>query len=106
MLTLLVPVDGSPGSNRAVNWVIKLYRDVTPVWIHLLHVLTPGDPNAVELVSRHASSYEEQASDESALSSARALLDRAGTLQERGENRLCALVDGRVWAGPFNATES
>jgi len=85
MLTLLVPVDGSPGSDRAVELVIKLHRDVTPVRIRLLHVLPPNDGIAVDstrpLVGPDKNPLigpdEEPADGKLALSSARALLDRA-----------------------------
>ena len=72
MLTLLVPVDGSPASDRAVALVIKLYRDVAPVRIRLLHVLTPDDGIAVDFAHLHG----DPAEGTQALSSARALLDR------------------------------
>jgi len=85
MLTLLVPVDGSPGSDRAVELVIKLHRDVTPVRIRLLHVLPPNDGIAVDsprpLVGSDRDPLigpdEETPDGKLALSSARALLDRA-----------------------------
>ena len=85
MLTLLVPVDGSPGSDRAVELVIKLHRDVTPVRIRLLHVLPPNDGIAVDstrpLVRSDDDALigpdEETPDGKLALSSARALLDRA-----------------------------
>lgn len=85
MLTLLVPVDGSPGSDRAVELVIKLHRDVTPVRVRLLHVLPPNDGIAVDstrpLVGPDKDPLigpdEEPADGKLALSSARALLDRA-----------------------------
>jgi nucleotide-binding universal stress UspA family protein len=77
MLTLLVPVDGSPGSDRAVELVIKLHRDVTPVRIRLLHVLPPNDGIAVDSTRPLVGSDEEPADGKLALSSARALLDRA-----------------------------
>ena len=85
MLTLLVPVDGSPGSDRAVELVIKLHRNVTPVRVRLLHVLPPNDGIAVDstrpLVGPDKDPLigpdEEPADGKLALSSARALLDRA-----------------------------
>lgn len=85
MLTLLVPVDGSPGSDRAVELVIKLHRDVTPVRIRLLHVLPPNDGIAVDSTRPLVGSDkdpligpdEEPVDGKLALSSARALLDRA-----------------------------
>jgi len=85
MLTLLVPVDGSSGSDRAVELVIKLHQVVTPVRIRLLHVLPPNDGIAVDstrpLVGPDKDPLigpdEESADGKLALSSARALLDRA-----------------------------
>ena len=48
MLRLLLPVDGSAGSDRAVHVAIKLYRNVTPVRIYLLHVLPSNDGTALD----------------------------------------------------------
>jgi len=68
-----------------VGLVIKLHRDVTPVRIRLLHVLPPNDGIAVDstrpLVGPDKDPLigpdEEPADGKLALSSARALLDRA-----------------------------
>ena len=78
MLALLLPVDGSPGSDRAVNFVIQLYRDVTPVRIHLLHVLPLDDGVRLESTRPHADCNEDPGDGDRGLSSARALLDHAG----------------------------
>ena len=78
MLTLLVPVDGSPGSSHAVNLVIKWYRDIGPVRIRLLHVLPPDDGIAIGLTHREADPANDPADGTHALSSARTVLDREG----------------------------
>jgi nucleotide-binding universal stress UspA family protein len=77
MLRLLLPVDGSPESDRAVNFAIKLHRNVAPIAIHLLHVLPHDD--GIPVQSRQADGGSSDDSDDAdGLSSARRLLDEAG----------------------------
>jgi nucleotide-binding universal stress UspA family protein len=76
MLSLLLPVDGSGGSDRAVHVAIKLYRDVAPVRIHLLHVLAPDDGIALQS-TRFSEAGEKPGDSNRCLSSARSLLDEA-----------------------------
>lgn len=77
MLTLLLAVDGSPASDRAVNWIIKVYREVTPVRVHLLHVSQPEDGVGLQSTRPHADSNQDPSHGERGLSSARALLNHA-----------------------------
>lgn len=76
MLTLLIPVDGSAGSNHAVELVIKLYRQAMPLEVRLLHVLAPDD--GIESAPARAQAALAAGRDDGSrgLSSARALLDR------------------------------
>ena len=76
MLTLLLPVDGSPGSDHAVEFAVKLYHDITPMRICLLHVVMLDDGVGVESPERHTGADEDPADGNQALASARALLDR------------------------------
>ena len=77
MLTLLLAVDGSSASDGAVNWVIKVYREVAPVRVHVLHVLPPEDGIGPRSTRPRAGSSQAQGDGERGLSSARALLDHA-----------------------------
>jgi len=76
MLSLLLPVDGSPESDRAVELAIKLYRDITPVRICLLHVVAPGDGLDIDSSRPQSEPCRGPADGNRALSSAQALLDR------------------------------
>ena len=76
MLTLLLPVDGSPGSNHAVEFAIKLYREVAPIDIRLLHVVTVDDGVGLDPMEREAGSDAGLENGIRTLSSARAILDR------------------------------
>jgi nucleotide-binding universal stress UspA family protein len=76
MLRLLLPVDGSPGSDRAVELVIKLYREITPLQIQLLHVLMPVDGIGTGSTRLQADTVEDSGDGTRALSSACALLER------------------------------
>jgi nucleotide-binding universal stress UspA family protein len=78
MLTLLLPVDGSPGSDRAVSLAIKLHRSVAPVAIHLLHVLPHDDGIALQSMHADRGSSDDSSGGNGGLSSARRLLDEAG----------------------------
>ena len=78
MLRLLLPVDGSAGSDRAVHVAIKLYRDVTPVRIHLLQVLPQDDGIALDPSPSDGAASRNHGDGNRGLSSARALLDDAG----------------------------
>jgi nucleotide-binding universal stress UspA family protein len=76
VLTLLIPVDGSPGSDHAVELVIKLYRQLMPIDIRLLHVLPPDDGVRLDSARGQGAPAATPDDGDRALSSARALLDR------------------------------
>lgn len=65
--SLVVPVDGSAHSDRAVGLVVRLHARLAPVKIHLLHVVAP----MVSGVSPPA------VGEDYAFARARALLDAA-----------------------------
>ena len=76
MCTILVPVDGSENSDRAVRFLAGLYRKLAPASIHLLHVQAPAVLETDDAVPR-AGTEREAVTGESALQSAKALLDSA-----------------------------
>ena len=76
MCTILVPVDGSENSDRAVRFLAGLYEKLAPASIHLLHVHAPAVPDTVEAIPGEEIERE-VVTGESALQSARALLDSA-----------------------------
>ena len=80
MLALLVPFDGSTGSHRAVDLVIKLHREVGPIHVHLLHLLMPDDGFDVGATPQLAGPKleGEHANARQAIASAVALLKREG----------------------------
>ena len=75
-LRILLPVDGSESSDRAVRLLISLYKKLAPVEVRVLHVHVPmllaGDSRQ-EPVERHSAD-----GGEDALRSAQTLLDGAG----------------------------
>jgi nucleotide-binding universal stress UspA family protein len=72
---VLLPVDGSPGSTRAVRMVIALYLRLAPVGVTLLHVeVADGVPDD-RLADARAKAVA-PAGDP--LASAKAMLDQAG----------------------------
>jgi nucleotide-binding universal stress UspA family protein len=76
MIRILVPVDGSKPSLRAVKHVIALAKDGMPVDVVLLHVL----PAAVQTRSRsrkRAQRLADLEATDNATASAEALLERA-----------------------------
>ncbi len=83
MIKILVPVDGSPASLRAVEYAIRLFKSCQAAQIVLLNVQPPID--AIE-VRRFMKPTEIEAMQESrggdALAPARKLLDEAGVAYE------------------------
>lgn len=73
MCNILVPLDGSESSARAVRLVIRLQANLAPVRVHLLHVQVPLVPIGVE----SASSQAAEAAVREALTVAKELLDGA-----------------------------
>ena len=70
---ILVPVDGSENSVRAVQLVIRLHAKLAPLAVHLLHVRVPRVPIGDE----SANSPATEAQARGALAPAKALLDAA-----------------------------
>ena len=78
MQKLLIPIDGSPGSERAVRHVIKLACMACPLDIHLLHVQPPVSGWEVKHFLRDSEIESMQhALAEEATQAARAILDEA-----------------------------
>lgn len=78
MINVLLPVDGSDGSMRAVRMVIALYRRLAPVGVSLLYVeVADGVPkDALGAPGSGPAGAREPAAD--ALAASRALLEQAG----------------------------
>jgi nucleotide-binding universal stress UspA family protein len=77
MCTVLVPVDGSENSDRAVSLVVRLHAELASIAVHLLHVQMPVMLR--EDGSASSESHQEPAAPaaEEALKSAKELLDGA-----------------------------
>jgi nucleotide-binding universal stress UspA family protein len=71
--SILLPVDGSDNSGRAVQLLIRLHAKLAPLHVHLLHVQVPLVPIGDESVSPESA----EVATEEALASAKALLDAA-----------------------------
>ncbi|MEO8346222.1 MAG: universal stress protein [Betaproteobacteria bacterium] len=78
MCRILLPVDGSDNSDRAVRLMITLHAKLAPVDLHLIHVQVPEILNADKAVSEEALNQRVASTGDEALRSARALLDDAG----------------------------
>lgn len=79
MLKMLVPVDGSESSQRAVKHVIAFASRVEGAQIHLLNVQPPIlSGEVVMFVGQGAINKYHREESEQALKPARALLDQAG----------------------------
>jgi len=76
MVHVLLPVDGSQASTRAVRMVIALCLRLAPVSITLLHVEV-ADGVADDRLA-HAESHAAHAAGADPLASAKAMLDQAG----------------------------
>ncbi len=70
--SILVPVDGSESSARAVRFVIRLHPKLAPVSVHLLHVLVPPVPGLGESEGPASRAHADKA-----ITTAKALLDAA-----------------------------
>lgn len=79
MLKVLVPVDGSPGSDHAVEFLIRLAKERGTMEVHLLNVQEPIDAWEVRRFLRDEEIEAMQTTrGDDALRSGRALLDKAG----------------------------
>jgi nucleotide-binding universal stress UspA family protein len=71
---ILVPVDGSANSTRAVQLVARFHARLAPLEVRLLHVLVPSGPIGGE----PAIGQPGEAAARDALTAAKGLLDAAG----------------------------
>jgi nucleotide-binding universal stress UspA family protein len=76
MFKVLVPVDGSENSLRAVERAIVLLRDRKPFELHLLNVQPPVSGTVTTFVGSTAVKDYHREEGEKAMAAARALLDR------------------------------
>lgn len=94
MLRFLVPVDGSPHSERAIEQVIRLAKCRETPEIHLINVREPVDSWEVRsFLTEEEIARIQQSEGEEDLRGARALLDAAGLAYE-----------AQVLAGPVAQT--
>jgi nucleotide-binding universal stress UspA family protein len=78
MLRVLVPVDGSSNSVRAVQHALTQFISGQPMEIHLLHVCTPLTRHAARFLSSSSRAAYHQDKAEKALKAAREVLGRYG----------------------------
>ncbi len=78
MISVLLPVDGSESSARAVQMVIKLYRRLAPLEIRLLHVQVSDGVPADALGGPGGDRGDAPQADRQALNAAQAMLTQAG----------------------------
>jgi YjbE family integral membrane protein len=78
MLKVLVPVDASTNSLKAVQQVAKDFARNTDMEIHLLHIQSPLTRHAARFVSKRNLDDYHHTEAEKALKPARAILDRQG----------------------------
>jgi nucleotide-binding universal stress UspA family protein len=78
MTTLLVPVDGSESSARAVQAVIKLYRRFVPMDVRLLHVQRRDSVPSEALGESGDERVSALRAGRSALAASQTLLEQAG----------------------------
>lgn len=77
-LSILLPVDGSQNSDRAVRLLIELYPKLAPREVRLLHVVVPSILPDEKVSSQEANDEILSAARMDPLQSARALLESAG----------------------------
>jgi nucleotide-binding universal stress UspA family protein len=77
MISVLLPVDGSDSSARAVQAVITLYQRLAPVEVRLLHVQIADDVPEHALGGTPGAGQDARESGELALRAAEAMLARA-----------------------------
>jgi YjbE family integral membrane protein len=78
MLKILIPVDGSDNSLKAVTHSIQRFLGDRTMEIHLLHVRTPLTQHAARFISRRDRAAWHRDEAEKALEPARALLQKQG----------------------------
>jgi nucleotide-binding universal stress UspA family protein len=78
MLDVLIPVDGSASSDRAVRFVIRMHRIPVPLHIRLLNVQLPQVLKAGRMADIVDSGNDAATEGDPAMLSARRLLEAAG----------------------------
>jgi nucleotide-binding universal stress UspA family protein len=78
MSKVLLPVDGSPNSLRAVRHVVNQYLGDHSAELHLLHVRTPFSQHVARFVSRGSRMQFHREEGQKALAGAREMLKRYG----------------------------
>ena len=78
MSKVLLPVDGSPNSLRAVRHVVNQFMRDHTIEAHLLHVRTPLSQHVSRFVSKRNRAAWHRDEAEKALNPARAMLDKFG----------------------------
>ncbi len=76
MVTVLIPVDGSTNSLKAVQHVVNRFVENHLMEIHLLHVRTPLTQNAARFISKRNRATWHRDEAEKALKPARDMLER------------------------------
>ena len=77
-LSILLPVDGSANSDRAVQLLIALHEKLAPLGVRVLHVRVPAVAGENMLSRQEAVEWNSADGGKDALRSAEALLDDAG----------------------------
>ena len=78
MIKVLIPVDGSANSLKALQHVVNRFIGNHPTEVHLLHVRTPLTQNAARFISkRNRASWHRDEADK-ALGPARGILEKFG----------------------------
>lgn len=78
-MNILLPVDGSANSERAVKYVIELVESCQAFEIHLLNVQPPVSGDVSTFVGKQSIEDWHRDEAEKALASAKKLLDAAGS---------------------------
>jgi len=78
MWKVLIPVDGSPNSLKAVRHVVNRYMGDSALEVHVLHVRTPLSQHVARFLNRNTRAAYHRDAAEKALASTRALLNQFG----------------------------
>jgi len=78
MVKVLIPVDGSANSLKAVQHVVSRYFENHLMEVHLLHVRTPLTQNAARFISKRIRASWHRDEAEKALGPARGMLEKFG----------------------------
>ena len=78
MIKVLVPVDGSANSLRAVRHIVNQFMENHAMEVHLLHVRTPLSQHAARFISKRDRAAYHRDEAEKALQPARVMLEKFG----------------------------